>query len=183
MPTIALTPIPAGEMKRAPLNVWAADIQAAVNALDGTNFGAGAVAATHVLRARVSGDSDQRLAIQADGKLLWGSGAAGGDVNLYRGAADVLQTDDAIKVGATARIHIKPTAEIQFGDAAGVLDTNIYRNAADTLKTDDEFVVGLNRGSATESPLYLNVNGTVKRVDIGAADSAGAGFKLLKVAN
>lgn len=91
-------------MKRAPLNVWASDIQAAVNGLDGTNFGAGALAADHVLRAAVAGDANPRLAIQSDGKLVFGSGSGAGDTTLYRSAADILKTDDSLVVAGTVSV-------------------------------------------------------------------------------
>ena len=39
-----------------------------------------------------------RLQIQGGGRLVWGDGTQGGDVNLYRDAADVLKTDDTFKV-------------------------------------------------------------------------------------
>ncbi len=116
MPTIALTALPAGEMKRAPLNVWAADIQAAVNGLDGTNFLAGALAADHLFRARVSGDSDPRLAIQSDGKLVFGSGSGVGDATLSRSAASKLSlgSDDTLVLG---------TGGIEFSDASKLVSS------------------------------------------------------------
>ena len=41
-----------------------------------------------------------RLQIQGGGRLVWGDGTQGGDVNLYRDAANVLKTDDTFKVPA-----------------------------------------------------------------------------------
>jgi hypothetical protein len=41
-----------------------------------------------------------RLQIQGGGRLVWGDGTGGGDVNLYRDAANVLKTDDTFKVPA-----------------------------------------------------------------------------------
>lgn len=57
-------------------------------------------AANQVVSSRVSGDSQDRMNILADGKNQWGSGAAGVDTNLYRASADKLKTDDAFEVGA-----------------------------------------------------------------------------------
>ena len=48
----------------------------------------------------VDGDTFSRLQIQGGGRLVWGDGAVGGDVNLYRDAANVLKTDDTFKVPA-----------------------------------------------------------------------------------
>jgi len=41
-----------------------------------------------------------RLQIQGGGRLVWGDGTQGGDVNLYRDAANVIKTDDTFKVPA-----------------------------------------------------------------------------------
>ena len=46
----------------------------------------------------VTAESEARLKVDAGGKLTWGSGSVAGDVNLYRDAADVLKTDDTLKV-------------------------------------------------------------------------------------
>ena len=46
----------------------------------------------------VDGDTFARLQIQGGGRLVWGDGAVGGDVNLYRDEANVLKTDDTFKV-------------------------------------------------------------------------------------
>ena len=48
----------------------------------------------------VDGDTNARLKLEAGGKLVWGSGSATGDVNLYRDEADVLKTDDTFKAPA-----------------------------------------------------------------------------------
>lgn len=57
-----------------------------------------AAAATTAVNARVSGDTNPRLTVGADGKLTWGSGAGAGDTTLYRSGADALATDDALTV-------------------------------------------------------------------------------------
>ncbi|MFE4991435.1 hypothetical protein ACFRH4_08795 [Streptomyces mirabilis] len=52
---------------------------------------------------RVSGDSSGRLVIFGDGKVEWGNGGSGGrDVNLYRDSANVLRTDDVLRIGTAA---------------------------------------------------------------------------------
>jgi microcystin-dependent protein len=48
----------------------------------------------------VDGDTYARLQIQGGGRLVWGDGTAVGDVNLYRDEANVLKTDDTLKVPA-----------------------------------------------------------------------------------
>jgi hypothetical protein len=46
----------------------------------------------------VDADSYARLQIQGGGRLVWGDGSSAGDVNLYRDEANVLKTDDTLKV-------------------------------------------------------------------------------------
>lgn len=62
------------------------------------NFDNMATGTTTILDSDVSGDGNKRLIIDASGTMLWGSGSAVGDTNLYRGGADLLQTDDALTV-------------------------------------------------------------------------------------
>lgn len=49
-------------------------------------------------RANLTGDANSRVIINADGKILWGSGSAASDTNLYRSNIDELTTDDALIV-------------------------------------------------------------------------------------
>lgn len=58
----------------------------------------GALTTDGVLGTRVTGDTNSRLQIQADGRHVWGTGATTGDTNLYRSSADVLKTDDDLVV-------------------------------------------------------------------------------------
>lgn len=56
------------------------------------------LATDNVFSTRVAGDSGfNRMQIQADGKLQWGTAAAATDTNLYRSAADKLKTDDSFE--------------------------------------------------------------------------------------
>jgi hypothetical protein len=50
-------------------------------------------AADNSFTARVTGDSTPRFAVDCGGVIEWGAGGAR-DVNLYRGASNILQTDD-----------------------------------------------------------------------------------------
>jgi hypothetical protein len=52
----------------------------------------------------IAGDSQNRFSIDSDGKQLWGTGAATGDTNLYRSAADTLKTDDSLIVGTNLTV-------------------------------------------------------------------------------
>lgn len=55
-------------------------------------------ATDNALATAVVGDTNNRLAVRADGQLAWGTGSAGADTNLYRSAANTLKTDDALVV-------------------------------------------------------------------------------------
>jgi hypothetical protein len=85
-------------------------------------------ASSVIARTNVSGDTQSRLAIQADGKILWGSGAAVADVSLERTAVGILA------VGATHKI--------QQNAAPTVGDDLVNKTYAD-LKATDSLVVHL----------------------------------------
>ena len=61
-------------------------------------------ATTTAHASQVSGDTFDRFRLLADGDMEWGSGALARDVNLYRGAANVLKTDDSLEVVLNATI-------------------------------------------------------------------------------
>ncbi len=84
--------------------------QAGASFNDGLDIEGLASASAQALFSAVTGDSIARFFVAADGKLEWGSGAAGRDTNLYRRIADVLKTDDSFEVGAALR----PLASLQF---------------------------------------------------------------------
>lgn len=46
----------------------------------------------------VDGESVNRLVVRADGQLLWSSGSAAADTNLFRNGANQLRTNDAMQV-------------------------------------------------------------------------------------
>lgn len=75
--------------------------------------------ATESLKIKVSAESNDRLVVTANGAMLWGSGSAVGDTNLYRSAADTLRTDDTfvatrIDVGSNTYAFIPVGAVIPF---------------------------------------------------------------------
>ena len=54
-----------------------------------------AAAATNAILISVTGDTNKRFDVNADGEINWGPGNAALDTNLYRNAANELQTDDS----------------------------------------------------------------------------------------
>ena len=53
-------------------------------------------------------DTNDRWNVSSTGVMQYGSGAATPDTNLYRGAANVLQTDDSLNVGTHALGQVQP---------------------------------------------------------------------------
>lgn len=114
--------------------------------------------------SRVTGDTNPRFTLNADGKLEWGPGNAALDTNLFRSSANTLKTQDIFRSdldivsrdGSASRTDI---GAVGPGSEAGIKlgqtgDTNLYRSAANELKTDDTFLALLNiaarYGAATE---------------------------------
>ena len=107
----------------------------------------------------------------------------GGDVTLYRSAADVLKTDDALTVagiltasgtGKTA-VTISDSGAQSSGLTIGG-DTNLYRSGADVLKTDDSLEVALSAtisGHLTLGASSVITIGTTNSVNLyrSAADT------------
>lgn len=153
------------------------------------------VAATRIVASKLlSTDTQPAFQIAGDGKQSWGPGGATAvDTDLYRSGVGILATDSDFN--ATGAIRSR------FGDASGqitlarqggtnaciffgsALDANLYRSSAGLLATDSQFRVGYNTGSATTTGLYLNVNGTVYQVVVGAANSGGSGWRQLIILN
>lgn len=118
--------------------------------------------------ARTDSDVDaNRIQISSEGRISFGDGSTI-DTNLYRGAANMLQTDDNLRVQgeiqsvrtsststamtATAsgdgvnRFLLRADGQMSWGDGTNSRDTNLYRSADNTLRTDDNFHV---QGSLT----------------------------------
>jgi hypothetical protein len=68
----------------------------------------GGLATDTAIRTRVDGDTQNKLTVQADGKLAWGSGSAASDVFLYRSATNALtlQASSVSVVGAFSATSI-----------------------------------------------------------------------------
>lgn len=176
------------------------------------------VAGTRILANKLlAGDANNAWRVMGNGKMEWGAGGASAlDTNLYRSAADTLQTDGGLVVNFGANMfHLHTDGRLYFGNAydtslwrsganalmtdgsltldasnsggrlyfGNTYDTDLFRESANSLMTNSALSVGRDYADATKTPLYLNVNGVWKQVLVGPADSAGAGFKTLRVAN
>jgi hypothetical protein len=77
------------------------------------------LAANAMMGTGVNGDSFRRLIVQADGALLWGSGAVARDTNLYRNGGNELKTDDALLVALQLRVGLDSIGATNLGVRAG----------------------------------------------------------------
>jgi len=112
-------------------------------------------------------DTGTRWMLTQGGGMYWNATPVVGpyapssfDTNLYRAAADTLQTDDNFFLRGGAGKYLAVFANLtdgfsrwliqqgdglmQWGPGSGPSDTNLYRQAAGILKTDGTFVSGAN---------------------------------------
>lgn len=147
--------------------------------------------------ARVTGDSVSRYVVDASGSITWGPGSGAVDTNLYRSAANVLKTDDALIVtGAfsvgSGPVEIDPsspvTAEVLRYDGSkfvseGLVESDISglstdlaaKQARSTLTTKGDLYIAT--ASATTTRLGVGADGTVLYADSGQTE--GARWKAL----
>ena len=149
-----------------------------------------------VLRAQIAGDTTVKFRLGADGAMSWGpGGGVGVDTNLYRSAASILKTDGSFYVGADSYAQAGTAYQVRIGNTSGyaslafgsTFDTILYRVGASTLQTDT-FLKVLGAGAGVAAPnvsgLMLNFYGLGSRwIEMGATDSGGAGYKMLRIAN
>lgn len=122
-------------------------------------------------------DAQPAWKVGLDGKQEWGpGGATAPDTTLYRSAANVLQTDDNLRVAQQIVVDLSGAGNgLYFGSS---FDTVLYRSAAGDLRTDGVFRAGqhiivdqvnagnkLYFGSATDTNLYRGAADTLKTDD------------------
>lgn len=136
-------------------------------------------ATSAMMGAAVSGDIFRRWLAQADGKLLWGDGASARDTNLYRSAANVLSSDDALTIAvsiATPIIKALSAAGLSIQDdggneAIGIAGGGVATFGFDVIAniirraTEDSFLRLIGGTSTTQGP-YITLRGK----DAGGAE-------------
>lgn len=107
---------------------------------------------------RQTADTQSRWSVDSSGVVLWGSGAAAGDTNLYREGANNLTTDDTFRIyrpattdnalsirvtgDTTSRLVIDADGELNWGPGGGgATDTQLSRTAASTLGLNSDFAI------------------------------------------
>ncbi len=126
----------------------------------------GAAGTDIALRAYVAGDTQNRLTVQADGKILLGpGGSTAPDTNLYRSTTDTLKTDDnlivgTIGTGGTNLLCYDGTNKLTTCSGAPGAGSYIYNGTA--LQTNANFnlqSVAAQSGTGTISSSGLTVSG------------------------
>lgn len=147
-----------------------------------TLAGTGAAATTVMVSGIVTGDGFDRFRQLADGTLQWGPGNATRDTNLYRSAANTLQTDDSFSVVAAASttdaIQVRVTGDAQpqcvingngrleFGGGTDPVDVALFRDGSQRLHTINTFV--------SEGDVVCDVAGGGLVIREGANATSGA---------
>jgi hypothetical protein len=93
-----------------------------------------AAAGNNALSVRVTGDTNSRLLVNADGSVSWGAGGGSAvDTNLYRSAADTLRTDDSFTVGGN--LTVIGVGQVQYARRTSDLSRNASGATDDTQLT------------------------------------------------
>lgn len=121
-----------------------------VRALRGT-------AGNAVFTGAISGDAGDRIRIEADGRIEWGDGTgSSGDVNLYRSAANVLETDDVFSAGGIST-SLVTAANVNLSGSNG------YQHDEPTTTTQ-----------TSSAAIWTNPGGTLRRL---ARNTSSARYK------
>ena len=138
-------------------------------------------ASSQAIAAKVDGDTQNRINIDAGGKITWGSGSATGDTTLYRSAADTLKSDDAFTAASLAvtGAFTFPTSD---GSANQVITTNgsgtlSWANAAGSVTVSDAPPSGASEGDlwfeSDTGSTYVYYDSAW--VEVGASTSTAVG--------
>lgn len=189
------------------LETQAAGFQAAVDGTVSTGIIPGRM---EIYTSTAGGVSTRAFIVNSSQQALHTDGTAGlpsisfinsTTTGFYRSAADTI----GVSCAATLRAHFSTTAfhlvtdnyELQLGTGtAGVGDLRLYHDSTNSVIRNDTGVLKVQQGATevarfdsdstagnTRFMLYDVDNGTLERVSVGAADSGGTGFKLLRIPN
>ena len=113
-----------------------------------------AAASSQALAVKVDGDSENRILVDAGGKITWGAGgSSAGDTTLYRNAANVLKTDDGF-VAASVTV---PDGGLTLGSTA-VTSTAAELNILDgvtSTASELNLVDGITAGTVSASKAVI----------------------------
>lgn len=123
---------------------------------------------------RITGDTNSRFLMNADGRLFWGGGSATQDTNLYRSAANTLKSDDSLELvgGLTVGGNTVLTGDLSVGGIGQIL---YAQNTANQTVTSSTTMV-----NATNLVFPMTANGIYdfKAVLITTGGSAAGDIKF-----
>lgn len=115
----------------------------------------GAAAGSRALSVKAGGEANERWWIDYDGKMQWGPGTAGADVNLYRSAADTLKTDDNLTVVGNLTIN----GTFSGGRPVCILTKTVAQTLTHNVITDVTWSGALN-SEANGDPFGMHAAGS-----------------------
>ncbi|OEJ24297.1 hypothetical protein AS594_07140 [Streptomyces agglomeratus] len=129
-------------------------------------------ASTTSYSARVTGDTQSRLDIQADGAISWGAGGASApDTTLYRSAANTLKTDDSLVV--TGDLTVSGVGQILFARKTSA--TNRASDPTPSADPDLQLSVAANAVYVMEAMIAYAADGGASQGRLNIDWSAPAG--------
>ena len=133
-----------------------------------------ASASSQALAIKVDGDSQNRVLIDAGGKITWGAGgSSAGDTTLYRSAANTLKTDDAFTAASLA-----VTGEFTLPTSDGSNNQVLVTNGSGTVSWANQSGGGGSPGGSDTQFQYNNggsFGGATNLIYDDANDRVGIG--------
>lgn len=129
-----------------------------------------ATAGTDFIYANVTGDSNARLTIQADGQHNWGDGAGGNAVNMYRSTAR-LATDNNFAVNSAGKgLQVKEGSNAKMGSSVLVGGTVVVSNTSVTASSR----IFLTCNTPGGTPGFLRVSARTNGTSFTILSSSGS---------
>lgn len=139
----------------------------------------------NALAVRVTGDTQSRWFMNADGTMAWGAGGGSAtDTNLYRSAADTLKTDDSFQVGANLTVTGNATVS-GVGQVLFAYKTADTARATATHSDDPHLTVSVSANAVYEVEAflsYITTDETNAGLDLDWTVPAGAAGKWIGLA-
>jgi hypothetical protein len=133
-----------------------------------------ASASSQALAIKVDGDSQNRVLVDAGGKITWGAGgSSAGDTTLYRSAANTLKTDDAFTAASLA-----VTGEFTLPTSDGSNNQVLVTNGSGTVSWANQSGGGGSPGGSDTQFQYNNggsFGGATNLIYDDANDRVGIG--------
>ncbi|MBW4061791.1 hypothetical protein HJC99_04455 [Candidatus Saccharibacteria bacterium] len=132
-----------------------------------------------VFGSQVSGDTNNRFNINADGKLTWGSGSGAIDVSLSRSASGTLSTSQDLTVGTASVFNAKLSVQSGSGTGQALVVRANASQSVDVFQIQDSAGVVHAAFNTIGNQLTLgkiNTSGTVSAGTLVLGDGTTDGF-------